>query len=132
MSLTPANRLRLARTAAGFKSARKAAMALGIPQATYVQHENGKRAFTISQGERYSAFFNGAKIVDHFLAAQLTIPDREALACLIFDTVNKPLHFSDAPDAIAQAYREAVDAVFVAFGPVSYTHLRAHETPEHL
>src|SRR5689334_5674002 len=36
-------RLKQARIAAGFKSARAAAEALGVPTATYTQHENGRR-----------------------------------------------------------------------------------------
>lgn len=53
-----ADRLRQARKAAGYASARAAALAMGVPVATYAQHERGVRAFTAEAQDRYHAFFH--------------------------------------------------------------------------
>lgn len=57
MTTTPPERLREARTAAGFLSALAAATAMGVAPATYVQHENGHRNFSAERAERYARFF---------------------------------------------------------------------------
>lgn len=41
-----ADRLRTAREAAGYESATRAAQALGVPEPTYLAHENGSRGYT--------------------------------------------------------------------------------------
>lgn len=61
---TPHERLRHARKAAGYRSARSAAQAMGVAVATYVQHENGSRMFTAAVQDRYHAFFAGAASPD--------------------------------------------------------------------
>lgn len=55
---TPADRLKAARVAAGFTSARQAAEALGISADTYTQHENGTRGFPANRAQRYATFFH--------------------------------------------------------------------------
>jgi transcriptional regulator with XRE-family HTH domain len=50
-------RLRGAREAAGYDSAAGAAQAMGIPIATYIQHENGTRGFKAATAERYAKRF---------------------------------------------------------------------------
>jgi DNA-binding XRE family transcriptional regulator len=50
-------RLRRAREAAGFETAKEAADALGIPTATYIQHENGTRGFPAKRAASYAEFF---------------------------------------------------------------------------
>jgi SOS-response transcriptional repressor LexA len=54
------DRLRQARERAGYSSASAAAEALGVPVATYVQHENGNRGVPASRAERYARFFRVA------------------------------------------------------------------------
>lgn len=54
-----AARLKAARIAAGFKSARAAALALDAKVATYIQHENGRREMSARTYDRYLAFFEG-------------------------------------------------------------------------
>lgn len=49
-------RLKLAREKAGYRSAAKAAEAMGIPYGTYSLHENGSRGFRNSL-ERYAQFY---------------------------------------------------------------------------
>jgi transcriptional regulator with XRE-family HTH domain len=55
--MTPAERLRSARRAAGYRSAAAAARAMGMAVATYTQHENGKRGLSAQAQDRYLAFF---------------------------------------------------------------------------
>ena len=55
---TPSDRLKAARRAAGFGSASQAAEAMGVPLATYQQHENGIRGFPAGRAERYARFFH--------------------------------------------------------------------------
>jgi len=43
MDDTANERLKKARRAAGYSSAKAASVALGVPLATYTQHENGRR-----------------------------------------------------------------------------------------
>ena len=52
-----AERLRQARMAAGFTSAKDAARALNEPDSTYTQHENAKRGFGTEKATRYAMFF---------------------------------------------------------------------------
>lgn len=57
MEQTPAARLREARIKAGYDSAKAAAEALGVPVATYIQHENGGRGIPPGKASRYAKFF---------------------------------------------------------------------------
>lgn len=56
----PSERLRDARGRAGFSSAKSAAEAMGVPVATYIQHENGSRGFPADRAARYGRFFRVA------------------------------------------------------------------------
>lgn len=51
------DRLRQAREKSGYSSAKSAAEAMGVPVATYVQHENGARGYPASRAQRYARFF---------------------------------------------------------------------------
>lgn len=55
---TAAERLRAAREAAGYETAKSAAEALGASVATYLQQENGTRGFPASRAQRYARFFH--------------------------------------------------------------------------
>lgn len=50
-------RLKDARIKSGYHSAKAAAEAMGVPAATYIQHENGNRGFPASRADRYARFF---------------------------------------------------------------------------
>lgn len=50
-------RLKAARIKSGYESASQAAEAMGVPIATYIQHENGVRGFPATRAERYARFF---------------------------------------------------------------------------
>lgn len=54
---TAGDRLRQARENAGYETAKAAAEAMGIPVATYIQHENGSRGYPATKAERYAKFF---------------------------------------------------------------------------
>lgn len=54
---TPGERLQTARKARGYETATDAANALGIPVATYTQHENGLRGFPAKRAPQYARFF---------------------------------------------------------------------------
>lgn len=54
---TPHQRLKAAREAAGYETAKQAAEAMGVSVATYIQHENGTRGLPASRAERYARFF---------------------------------------------------------------------------
>lgn len=51
------SRLREAREKCGYTSAKAAAEAIGVPVATYIQHENGNRGFPAARAARYARFF---------------------------------------------------------------------------
>lgn len=53
-------RLKTARKKSGYSSAKAAAEAMGVPVATYIQHENGSRGFPADRAERYAKFFRVA------------------------------------------------------------------------
>jgi SOS-response transcriptional repressor LexA len=59
-------RLKLARIAAGYRSARHAAEALDLPYATYQAHESGKRNPSIAQVKAYAQAF---RVSDVYLLA---------------------------------------------------------------
>lgn len=54
---TAHERLRAAREAAGYETAKAAAEAMGASVATYLQHENGTRGFPAQRAQRYARFF---------------------------------------------------------------------------
>lgn len=58
--VSPGDRLRKAREQAGYGSARAASDAMGVPSATYAQHESGLRGFRSHHAERYGRFFKVA------------------------------------------------------------------------
>jgi SOS-response transcriptional repressor LexA len=52
------DRLKAARIKARYPSAKAAAEAMGIPVATYIQHENGGRGIPAARAEKYARFFH--------------------------------------------------------------------------
>lgn len=54
---SPNERLRIARENAGFETAVEAARALGVPQSTYIGHENGHRGFPAKRAPAYARKF---------------------------------------------------------------------------
>lgn len=55
--MTPYERLKQARSEAGYATASDAAEAMGIARGTYIGHENGSRAFRIDAAEKYGRWF---------------------------------------------------------------------------
>lgn len=54
---TPGDRLKLARERRGVASAKEAAEAMGVPVATYIQHENGVRGVRPERAQQYATFY---------------------------------------------------------------------------
>jgi hypothetical protein len=54
---TPGDRLRQAREARGFRTAKDAALAMDVPVATYTQHENPKRLLPEKKAQAYADYF---------------------------------------------------------------------------
>jgi SOS-response transcriptional repressor LexA len=52
-----ADRLRQAREAKGYSTAKAAAEAMGVAVPTYIQHENGTRGLPAKRADRYARFF---------------------------------------------------------------------------
>lgn len=55
--MTMGERLRLARTRAGYETAAEAAVAFGWPESTYRSHENGTRGFPAKKAPIYAKAF---------------------------------------------------------------------------
>lgn len=53
----PAERLRIARLRANYRTAKEAAEAMGIPVSTYLAHENGSRGYPAGKAARYARKF---------------------------------------------------------------------------
>jgi hypothetical protein len=110
------DRLKAHRRDAGYRSARAAAFAIGVPVSTYIQHENGRRAVTTDQFERYEIFFEGSKTLAALLRGHRTIPGPEELAGEVYDHLNRARHWTNASPADQEAYRSGLQAVFRAYG----------------
>lgn len=61
---TPNQRLREARAAAGFRTAKDAAESMGVPVSTYIGHENGHRGFPAARAPQYARKF---KVTEEWL-----------------------------------------------------------------
>lgn len=57
---SPDERLKDARVAAGYETAKAAAEAMGVPVPTYIQHENGARGLPPARAARYGRFLRVA------------------------------------------------------------------------
>ena len=108
--------LRQMRKDAGFPSARAAAIAMHVPVATYLQHENGKRACSIAQFERYSIFLSSTPFVARYLRVGGESPDPEGLAATVYDHMNRARHWRDAPQETQDTYRDLLEDVYRAMG----------------
>lgn len=71
---TPGQRLRRARETNGFPTAKDAAIAMGVPIATYTQHEASSKHLPSRRADEYAAFF---KITpEYLLYGRGEVPDR--------------------------------------------------------
>lgn len=57
MTSTPGERLKAAREACGFDTAKEAALAMGVPIATYTQHEKAEHHLPARRAAEYAGFF---------------------------------------------------------------------------
>lgn len=108
-------RLAKARERAGYPSASAAAEAMGIPVATYVQHENGTRGFRFDRAERYARKF---KTTPEWIlygtgeerAPEPTEAELEAMIRTALDgAVTLDTKISDLPRIVAPALHEQLE-----------------------
>lgn len=105
-------RLAAAREYAGFKTAKEASDALGVPYGTYSGHENGASGFRSDKGELYARRF---KVRFEWLMrgtgpmVDLATKHREILA--IFDSLPPDLQesYADVLRKLAAPFRERED-----------------------
>lgn len=69
---SPNQRLRKAREAAGFATAKDAATSMGVPVSTYIGHENGHRGFPAARAPQYARKF---KVTEEWLLYGKGEPD---------------------------------------------------------
>lgn len=116
MNTAVAAQLKEMRQNAGFHSARAAAEQMGVPVPTYLQHENGRRACSIAQFERYEIFFHTTQLVARFLKDRHDIPQPDVLAAIVYDVIHKAQVWKDAPVKTVETYTRGVEAVLRAHG----------------
>jgi len=114
---TPNSRLRAARIAARFETAVEAADAMGIPRATYIGHENGRRGFPASRAPQYARKF---KVTEEWLlygkgdaAPADPMPSAEELTEMLQEVVDDEVtvdtRVSDLPRIFGSALRERLE-----------------------
>lgn len=114
MSQRTANHLlRAQRRIAGFRSASAAARAMGLPLATYTQHESGAREMAVQAFVDYSLFFAG---VTH-LRDHVEAPAHETTTQGVCDTLLASFGvtwrcFADFDADEAELCRAQIDRVF--------------------
>lgn len=89
---TPGERLKHARIAAGFSSARAASNALEVPYETYSQHENGTRGYRADSAEKYARRYRVS--AEYLLYGRGTGPSDELpstveLESMLFDVLQE-------------------------------------------
>jgi hypothetical protein len=72
--LTPGERLKAAREANGFETAKDAALAMAVPIATYTQHEKAAKHLPARRADEYAKFFGLTP--EYLLFGRGDVPDR--------------------------------------------------------
>lgn len=125
--LEAADRLKAARAAAGFDSAKLAAEALEVPVASYIQHENGTRGFKRGSAARYARRFRTTpewllfgRGKEPASNSEPSVPDIEQMIReAIEDVVTLETRLSDLPRIVAPVLHEQLERFRVdraAFG----------------
>lgn len=112
-----ADRLKAARIAANFDSAKSAAEAMGVPVASYIQHENGGRGFKRDRAEQYARRFRTTpewlllgRGKAPAVQAEPSAPDLEQMIReAIEDVVTVDTRLSDLPRIVAPALHEQLE-----------------------
>lgn len=116
-NLEAAERLKAARIAANFTSAKSAAEAMDVPVASYVQHENGGRGFKKDSAEKYARRFRTTPewlLLGRGKAPEPTTepsaPDLEQMIReAIEDVVTLETRLADLPRIVAPALHEQLE-----------------------
>jgi transcriptional regulator with XRE-family HTH domain len=105
-----AERLRNARVAAGYSQANDAAVAMRIPNATYTQHENGRRRLKPDAARRYARFFRTTPEWILYGRGSSGEPTVDELEAMIRDVLSEVLTFdvkiADLPRIVAPSLHE--------------------------
>lgn len=102
MADTPGTRLREARERSGFKSAKEAAVAMGVPIATYTQHEATGHHLPARRAEDYARFY---KVTPEYLNyGRGGVPERIP----VFDTFGHPTDRTTAMPPAASSITRAL------------------------
>lgn len=111
---TASERLKRARAAAGFSSAREAALAMGLAYDTYAQHESGLRGYPAKKAELYARRF---RVSPEWLLygkgdepqpdPMPTVDELESMvATIVGDEVTFQTKLSDLPHIVATGLHE--------------------------
>jgi phage repressor protein C with HTH and peptisase S24 domain len=93
----PAQRLELARTTRGFKTAKDAALFFGWPYATYAQHENGERGIA-RQSKKYAAAYRVSE--GWLLTGEGVGPAQDEAEQIAPRTKGQPIHYVPAEEIV--------------------------------
>jgi transcriptional regulator with XRE-family HTH domain len=103
-----ASRLKNARISAGYDTAKDAAVAMGVSDATYTQHENGTRGFPASRAQRYARFFRTTpewliygRGLNELPSTEPTIAELENMIANALSEVTLGVRIGDLPQIIA-------------------------------
>lgn len=108
-------RLARARLEAGFATAKDAALAMGVPVSTYIQHENGGRGFRYPSAQKYAKKFkvNAEWIMSgagEQKAPEPTVAEiEEMLREAIDGVVTVETRIVDLPRIVAPAFHEQLE-----------------------
>lgn len=109
------DRLRAAREAAGYSTAKEAAEAMGAAFSTYIQHENGIRNFPGDRAKRYARFF---RTTPEWLLygrgkGESQLPSTAELEAMIQDALSEVVtlntKLSDLPRIVAPSLHEQLE-----------------------
>jgi len=117
---TPSERLRQARTRAGFLSAAAAAKSMGIPEGTYAGHENGHRGFPAKSAPQYARKFKvseewllyGKGSIDDVPDERIDIPSVEQLEEMVrlaLMEVQPGARLADYPPIVASSLHDQLE-----------------------
>lgn len=108
-------RLKAAREAAGYETAKLAAEAMGASVATYIQHENGTRNYPQEKAKKYARFF---RTTPEWLLygrgkGEAQLPSTAELEAMIQDALSEVVtlntKLSDLPRIVAPSLHEQLE-----------------------
>lgn len=98
---TPGDRLKAARERAGFPTAKDAALAMGVPIATYTQHEKAQHHFPGTRAKDYADFFGLTP--EYLQFGRGVVPDRIAILNREGEPTGRTVAMPPPPSMLTQA-----------------------------